>query len=151
MRYKSARFLVPIAFVLCAAFAAYAAPAGLQRDPIGGKPSDTGPLAEITHRLQALRQEFHGQLDPLQAQVKALHDKYDPQIKDLEDQRHDLAEKGKSQPVQDLDAQEEKDLAALADQERSDLEKVRQGYTDKRKAMQADYAARRAALEPPKH
>ncbi len=160
MRHMTARLCLMSVLITGIALAAHAAP-GIQKEPAaehpGGMrqpqspPGDSGPLAQLNHQIQAMRAELHAQLDPLQAQVKALHEKYDPQLKTLEEQRHALAEQAKPQAVQSLDQQEDQALAALGDQEKADAEKLHQSYGDKRKAMQADYAARIKALEPPKH
>ncbi len=104
-------------------------------------------IKELGDRIKALRDEFHSQLDPLQAQVKALHDKYDPQIKDLEEQRKTLVEQAKPPEIQQLDQQEDADLAALADRERAEIDKVRERYTDERKDLQQKYAERRKEAE----
>ena len=103
-------------------------------------------VAELDQQIKAMRDEFHNQLDPLQAQIKALREKYEPQIQSLVDQRDGLVEQGKSPSLQQLDAQEKSDLAALADREKADLEGVRQKYTDERHALQQKYADQRREL-----
>src|SRR5690242_13019343 len=63
--------------------------------PRAGGPAADPQVRDLDARIQALREEFHGKLDPLQAQVKTLRDQYEPQIKDLEDQKKTLVEQGK--------------------------------------------------------
>jgi hypothetical protein len=106
--------------------------------------ADTARIADLGRQLKALREEFHGKLDPLQAQVKALKDDYEPRIKVLEAQRHDLVEAGKPQAIQQLDRQEDGELAALADKEKSEHERVRQQYAQERKDVQARFAKLRS-------
>ena len=116
-----------------------AAPGAPQAPPAAVDPQ----VRELDDRIKALREEFHSQLDPLQAQVKALHDKYDPQLKDLEQQRRTLVEQAKPPEIQQLDQQEDTDLAALADREKAEIDKLKQRFTDERKELQQRYAERR--------
>ena len=120
--------------------------AGTAPDHASG-PSQDPQVVQLDVQIKAMRDEYHSQLDPLQAQVKALRDKYDPQLKSLEDQRWTLVEQGKTPEVQQLDAQEKTDLAALADREKAEVQAVRDRYTTQRKDLQQRYAERRQALQ----
>jgi hypothetical protein len=102
-----------------------------------------GEIADLDSKIKQLRQEFHAELDPLQTQVKSVRDKYEPQIKTLEDQRKTLAEESKLPKIQELDRQEDADLAALADREKTEVDKVKARYADERKAIQQKYDEQR--------
>jgi len=102
-----------------------------------------GQLAELDAKIKQLRQEFRAELDPLQAQVKAVRDKYEPQIKSLEDQRKTLAEESKLPKIQQLDREEDADLAALAEREKTEVEKVKTRFADERKEIQQRYDEQR--------
>lgn len=118
----------------------------IQRMPEAGGKTSNPQLLELDQKIKAMREELHSQLDPLEAQVKSLHEKYDPQIKDLVDQRRTLAEQGKPPAIQQLDSQEEAELASLADREKAEIEKVKQSYEDQRKDVQRKYEEQRKAL-----
>jgi len=120
-------------------------PGSIADHPSG--PSQNPQVTQLDVQIKAMRDEYHGQLDPLQAQVKALHDKYDPQIKGLEDQRWTLVEQGKSPDVQQLDTQEKTDLASLSDHEKADVQAVRDRYAAQRKELQQKYSDQIKALQ----
>lgn len=109
--------------------------------------ANAGPIHDLDQQIKDLKDRFHSQLDPLQAQIKTLRDQFEPQIKTLEDQRHDLVESGKTPMMQDLDKQETSELAALADQEKSEVERVHAHYADARKDVQAKYQQLRAGMK----
>jgi hypothetical protein len=108
-----------------------------------GQTTDTGPIHDLDQQIKAMRDEFHSKLDPLQQQITALKQQYEPQLKSLEDKRHDLVEAGKPQAIQDLDRQEASELAALADKEKAEIERVRQQYAEQRRDVQARYKEQR--------
>jgi hypothetical protein len=154
---------VTLALALRAHPAAHAAPAAratpgsmqtMPATPPAGAPAGNPSPAEIQQlqtQIQSLRAELHQQLDPLQSQVKALHDKYDPQIASLEEQRRTLVEQGKPQAIQDLDKQEESELAALGEREKADIAKLRAQYADQRKAIEESYKAKRGEAKTAKN
>jgi hypothetical protein len=109
-----------------------------------GQSGDSGQIHDLDLQIKAMKDEFHGQLDPLQQQVKALRDKYEPQLKALEEKRHDLVEAGKPQAIQDLDRQETSELAALADREKAEHDRIRQQFAEERKDVQEKYKKLRA-------
>jgi hypothetical protein len=98
-----------------------------------------GEIADLDAKIKQLRQEFRAEVDPLQAQVKAVRDKYEPQIKSLEDQRKALAEESKLPKIQQIDREEDADLAALADREKAEVEKVKARFAEERKTIQQRY------------
>jgi len=103
-------------------------------------------IKSINDQLKTLRDQYHAQLDPLEAQIKSLRDQFDPKIKALEEQKKTLVEQGKPQAIQDLDRQEESDLAALADREKTDITGVRQKYSEERTQITQKYDAQRKEL-----
>jgi hypothetical protein len=111
-------------------------------------PGEQNPeIKQLDNQLTALRKDLHSQIDPLEAQIKTLRDKYDPQILSVEQRRKDLVEQGKPAAIQELDRQEDGELAALAEKEKSDLEQVKQRYADQRKGIRQHYdELRRQAL-----
>ena len=117
--------------------------AGHERDRDRAPDPRTAGVRELDERIRQLRQEFHSQLDPLEAQIVTLRAKYDPQIQSLEDQRKALVEQNKPGAIQELDRQEAAELASLAEQEKSDLEKTRQHYADARKELKLRYDEKR--------
>lgn len=108
-------------------------------------------IQQLQTQIQSMKNDLHSQLDPLNAQIKALHDKYDSQIASLEQQRKDLVEQGKPSAIQALDAQEEADLAALSDREKTDVDKLRASYSDQRKTIQESYRVKRGELKTAKN
>jgi len=108
-------------------------------------------IQRLQTQIQSMRAELHQQLDPLQTQIKTLHDKYDSQISSLEDQRKTLIESGKPAAIQDLDKQEESELAALSERETSDIEKVKSQYADQRKEIQENYRVKRGETKTAKN
>ena len=140
------------ALALTAGFAA----AGPQRDPDpnGRRSHDPAPapgltdelkakLHELQQQLQSMRQQFHSELDPLQAQLKALRDKFDPQLQQLQTQIKDLVESGKSPEIQQLDKEEDQELANLADREKAEIDKVKERFADEKKQIQEKFDQRR--------
>lgn len=115
-----------------------------QTMPAGGavQPHDS-EIKQLQGQIKSLRDELHSQLDPLQSQIRALHEKYDPQIQGLEDQKKTLVEQGKPAAIQQLDRQEDAELAALVEREKTEVEKVHQQTATERKEIQEKYDARR--------
>jgi hypothetical protein len=103
-------------------------------------------IRDLDTQIKSLRDSYHQQLDPLEAQIKGLHEKFDPQIQSLVDQRKDVVESGKPDNIRALDEQESSELAALADKEKADVDKVRADYGAQRKAIQQKYDDQRKAL-----
>jgi len=140
------RVLIPVLALTLVAWGVHAAVKPMGGDAKPAPPVDDarrGEIADLDAKIKQLRQEFHAELDPLQAQVKTVRDKYEPQIKSLEDQRKTLAEETKLPKIQELDRQEEADLAALADREKAEVEKVKTRYADERKAILQKYDEQR--------
>ena len=116
------------------------------RLPEAGTKTDNPQLLELDHRIKALREDLRSQLDPLEAQVKGLHEKYDAQIKDLVQQRKTLVEQGKPSAIQQLDVQEDGELATLADREKAEIEKVKESFAEQRKEVQRRYDDQRKGI-----
>jgi len=113
---------------------------GPQKVPAGTQPVDgAADLKTLDAKIKALRDEYHGKLDPLESQVKALRDQYDPQIAELQTQRKTVAEARKPPAIQDLDRREEADLLALGAKEKDELVSVRTKYLTERKAVEQKY------------
>jgi hypothetical protein len=104
---------------------------------------DQARIHDLDLKIKALRDDFKSQADPLQAQLKSLREKLDADLKPLEDERHDLVERGKSPAIQALDADEATQLAALADHEKAEVEKVHQNYAEQRTALKASFDQKR--------
>jgi hypothetical protein len=104
---------------------------------------DQARIHDLDLKIKALRDQFKAQADPLQAQLKSLRETLDAELKPLEDERHDLVERGKFPAIQALDAEEVTQLAALADHEKADVEKVHQGYAEQRATLKASYDQKR--------
>lgn len=100
----------------------------------------------LDNKIRAERTEYHAELDPLQVQVKVLCDRYEPEIKALVDQRKTFVEQGKPPAMQQLDAQEDAELAGLETGEKDELAKVKQRFVDARKAVQKKFDERRKEL-----
>jgi len=106
--------------------------------------NDSRPeIKDLDGKIKALRDEFHSAIDPLQGQLKALRDKYEPQIKTLEEQRKALIEQTKSRRIQELDQQEDAELAALAEREKDEAGKLKARFAEERNVIQARYQALR--------
>ena len=104
---------------------------------------DAARIHDLDLKIKGLRDDFKAQADPLQAQLKSLREKLDADLKPLEDERHDLVERGKSPAIQALDADEAARLAAMADHEKADVEKVHQGYAEQRATLKASFDQKR--------
>jgi hypothetical protein len=117
---------------------------GAGTTPAGPLPTGDGAqsadVRDLDARIKSLRADEHAQIDPLEAQIKSLRDKFDPQIQDLVTQRKQLVESSESPALRDLDQQEDQEMAALAEKEKMEIEKVRQDFSEQRKALQAKYA-----------
>ena len=132
------------------------AEAGAPGSPGGGATmrlddADHSRIQALDDQIKSLRADFHAQLDPLEAQVRGLKEKFEPQIKALEEQKKTLVEQGKSPAMRDLDAQEDSELAALADREKAEVEKVHQRFSDERKDIRQRFQQRRKELQGTKH
>jgi len=116
----------------------------IKANPNGTTPPQ-GPneLSELDAKIKTLRTEYHTQLDPLEQQIKTLKERYEPQLADLESQKKALAEARKPAGIQDLDRQEDAELATLATKEKDELDKVRAQYQVDRKAIEQKYADER--------
>jgi hypothetical protein len=117
-------------------------PAMHERSPAATSP-DQARIHDLDVQIKALRDQYKSQADPLQAQVKSLREKLDADLKPLEDERHDLVERDKSPAIRALDDDEAAQLAAMADHEKADVEKVHQGYTEQRTALKASFDQKR--------
>lgn len=107
---------------------------------------DQARIKVLDQQIAALREQFKSQADPLQAQVKGLREKLEADLKPLVDERHDLVERGKSPALRDLDADEASQLAALADREKAEVEKLHQDYAQQRSALKAAFDLKRRGL-----
>jgi hypothetical protein len=155
--------LAALAIVAWASHAALspadAAPPSDKRPQSMGGPAaasqDQGPGAGQIHdlddRLKALRLEYHSQLDPLQAQIKGLREKYDPEVEAWEEQRKERIEDGKAPEIQELDKQEAAELASLADREKAELDKTKERFADERKEIQKRFDEKRKDARGAKH
>src|SRR5947207_1073651 len=123
--------ILALAGLVFAARMATIAIASPQRDPNPGSQRAHGParphepaaatsgltdelkaqLRALQDKLKAMREQFRGELDPLQAQIKTLRDKYEPQITQMQEQIKGIVEQGKSPEVQQLDREEDQELA----------------------------------------
>ncbi len=107
---------------------------------------DKARIKEIDEQIRSLREQFKSQADPLQAQLKSLREKLDTDLKPLEDERRELVRRGESPALQQLDDDEAAQLAALADKEKADVEKVHQDYAQQRAALKASFDQKRREL-----
>ena len=108
---------------------------GMKPGPVAVPGDQSAAIKDLDTQLASVRKEFHSQLDPLQAQIKTLKEKYDPQITSLEQRRKELVEQGKPIAIQQLDQQEEAEIAALAEREKNEIDQVKQRYADQRKEI----------------
>jgi hypothetical protein len=115
-----------------------------------GDAAQGADVRDLDARIKSLRADEHAQIDPLEAQIKSLRDKFDPQIQDLVAQRKQLVESSESPALRDLDQQEDQELASLAEKEKMEIEKVRQDFSEQRKALQAKYAEEKAEAKKAK-
>jgi hypothetical protein len=116
-----------------------------ERPETPGNP-DQARIKALDQQIATLREQFKSQSDPLQAQVKSLREKFEADLKPLVDERHDLVERGKSPALRDLDADEASQLAALADREKAEVEKVHQDYAQQRATLKAAFDQKRRGL-----
>jgi Skp family chaperone for outer membrane proteins len=103
-------------------------------------------IKELDLQIRTLRDQYKAQADPLQAQVKLLRETLDADLKPLEDERHELVLRGESPSLRELEVDETGQLAALADREKADVEKVHQQYAAERATLKASFDAKRREL-----
>jgi len=114
--------------------------------PVAADEGRRAQIRDLDAKIKSLRDDFKAQADPLQTQLKALREKLEADLKPLQDQRKMLVEQGESPGLIALDQDEASQLASLADQEKAEIEKVRQRYEDQKKQLQADFQKRRQEL-----
>ena len=132
------------------AMLAHRTPVSASAEVPGEKHPDDSRKAQIKAidgQIRALREQYKAQMDPLQAQLQSLREKLEAELKSLEAQRETLVEQGEPEGIKALNEEEATQLATLADQERADVEKVHQRYSEQRKSIRQGFQERRHNLE----
>ena len=101
----------------------------------------------IDEQIRTLREQYKAQMDPLQGQLQSLREKLDAELKSLEAQRETLVEQGEPAGLKALNEEEATQLAALADQEKAEIEKIHLRYSEQRKSLRQGFQERRHNLE----
>jgi F0F1-type ATP synthase membrane subunit b/b' len=115
----------------------------------GSKPTEDPrreQIKAIDDQIRSLREQFRSQTDPIEAQLKALREKFEADLQALQAHRKTLVEQGEPPALKDLNDEETSQLAALDDQEKAEIEKVHQHFSDEKKTLKESFQQRRHDL-----